>query len=53
MSLNYGRKGVEPVSEVLKATFIDEEEDTQKGKFLTFVIGQEEYGIEIRHREKR
>ncbi|SHJ38522.1 chemotaxis protein CheW [Propionispora hippei] len=25
------------------------EEDTQKGKFLTFSLGQEEYGIEIRH----
>ncbi|MEN6349069.1 MAG: chemotaxis protein CheW [Syntrophomonas sp.] len=24
------------------------EEDTQKGKFLTFIIGREEYGIEIR-----
>lgn len=25
------------------------EEDTQKGKFLTFSIGKEEYGIEIKH----
>lgn len=24
-------------------------EDTQKGKFLTFSIGKEEYGIEIKH----
>ena len=24
-----------------------EEEDTQKGKFLTFIIGNEFYGIEI------
>ncbi len=26
----------------------EEEEDTQKGKYLTFIIGREEYGIEIR-----
>ncbi len=25
------------------------EEDTQKGKFLTFHLGREDYGIEIRH----
>ncbi|TLS49372.1 purine-binding chemotaxis protein CheW [Paenibacillus antri] len=25
------------------------EEDTQKGKFLTFVLGTEEYGIEIKY----
>lgn len=34
------------MSEVLEEVF--EEEDTQRGKFLTFVIGREEYGIEIR-----
>lgn len=27
----------------------DEGEDTQEGKFLTFILGEEEYGIEIRH----
>lgn len=27
----------------------DETEDTQEGKFLTFILGEEEYGIEIRH----
>ncbi|MEN6350401.1 MAG: chemotaxis protein CheW [Syntrophomonas sp.] len=27
---------------------LDESEDTQKGKFLTFMIGRTEYGIEIR-----
>ncbi len=27
----------------------DEGEDTQEDKFLTFVLNQEEYGIEIRH----
>jgi purine-binding chemotaxis protein CheW len=26
---------------------VDEQEDTQKGKFLTFLIGKEAYGIEI------
>ncbi|MEN6326971.1 MAG: chemotaxis protein CheW [Syntrophomonas sp.] len=35
------------MSEVLEEVF-EEEEDTQRGKFLTFVIGREEYGIEIR-----
>lgn len=28
---------------------LDEGEDTQKGKFLTFSIGTENYGLEIRH----
>ena len=27
----------------------DEQEDTQEGKYLTFRIGREEYGIEIRY----
>lgn len=27
----------------------DQEEDTQKGKFLTFMVGKEEYGIEIKY----
>lgn len=26
----------------------DEDEDTQKGKYLTFTVGSEDYGIEIR-----
>ncbi len=30
-------------------TAADEQEDTQKGRFLTFVIGRETYGIEILH----
>ncbi|HEX3011119.1 MAG TPA: chemotaxis protein CheW [Syntrophomonadaceae bacterium] len=34
------------MSEILEEAW--EEEDTQKGKFLTFVVGREEYGIEIR-----
>ncbi len=28
---------------------MDESEDTQKGKFLTFSVGKEAYGIEIKH----
>lgn len=35
------------MSDILEEV-LDESEDTQKGKFLTFIIGQEEYGIEIR-----
>lgn len=27
----------------------EQQEDTQEGKFLTFSLGEEEYGIEIRH----
>ncbi|MEW6772018.1 MAG: chemotaxis protein CheW [Bacillota bacterium] len=27
----------------------EEDEDTQEDKFLTFILGEEEYGIEIRH----
>lgn len=27
----------------------DDDEDTQEGKYLTFKLGKEEYGIEIRH----
>lgn len=28
---------------------IDQEEDTQKGKFLTFILGSENYGLEIKY----
>jgi purine-binding chemotaxis protein CheW len=38
--------------ERLDADLVDddeEEEDTQEDKFLTFIIGKEDYGIEIRH----
>lgn len=28
---------------------MDQEEDTQKGKFLTFILGREQYGIEIKY----
>ncbi|MDD2497283.1 MAG: chemotaxis protein CheW [Desulfitobacteriaceae bacterium] len=36
------------MSEVLDEV-VQQEEDTQKGKFLTFLVGREEYGIEIRY----
>ncbi|MBW2128923.1 MAG: purine-binding chemotaxis protein CheW [Deltaproteobacteria bacterium] len=36
--------------ELLQEEFLeDEDEDTQKDKFLTFQVGKEDYGIEIRH----
>jgi purine-binding chemotaxis protein CheW len=33
----------------LDLDLLDQEEDTQKGKFLTFILGSESYGIEIKH----
>jgi purine-binding chemotaxis protein CheW len=36
------------MSEVLEES-VSQEEDTQKGKFLTFALGREVYGIEIRY----
>jgi len=36
------------MSEVLE-NVLEYEEDTQKGKYLTFVIGKEVYGIEIKY----
>ncbi|TYQ15786.1 UNVERIFIED_CONTAM: purine-binding chemotaxis protein CheW [Acetivibrio alkalicellulosi] len=36
------------MSDILQTLF-DSEEDTQKDKHLTFIIGKEIYGIEIRH----
>lgn len=35
------------MTEMLTQEFLEQEEDTQKGKFLTFSIGSEFYGIEI------
>jgi len=36
--------------EMVDDDFLDEDdEDTQKDKFLTFRVGEEDYGIEIRH----
>lgn len=41
------------LNERLDAELLDEyengDEDTQEDKFLTFILGKEEYGIEIRH----
>ena len=36
------------MSEIIDNT-MDMEEDTQKGRFLTFVLGKETYGIEIKY----
>jgi purine-binding chemotaxis protein CheW len=41
-------KGAATMSETLANELLGQEEDTQKGKFLTFVLGSESYGIEIR-----
>jgi purine-binding chemotaxis protein CheW len=35
--------------EVDEQSVIDQEEDTQKGKFLTFTLGSETYGLEIKY----
>lgn len=35
------------MTSVLEQTIGMEEEDTQKGRFLTFALGKEDYGIEI------
>ncbi|MDP4095008.1 MAG: chemotaxis protein CheW, partial [Bacillota bacterium] len=37
------------MAEVEVTNAFDQEEDTQKDKYLTFVVGSETYGIEIRH----
>ncbi len=40
-----------PLDEDLKSDLLvgENNEDTQQGKYLTFNLGKEEYGIEIRH----
>jgi purine-binding chemotaxis protein CheW len=40
---------VKPTSsgDSLNSDWDDEDDDSQKGKFLTFVLGREEFGIEI------
>lgn len=35
------------MSEIIKNILDEQEEDTQKGKFLTFHLGEESYGIDI------
>lgn len=37
------------MSEATVPNLLDYEEDTQKGKFLTFILGNETYGIEIKY----
>lgn len=36
-------------NEVIRDDYDEDDEDTQKDKFLTFQVGTEEFGIEIRH----
>jgi purine-binding chemotaxis protein CheW len=40
-------KGEKVMTSELEQTIGMEEEDTQKGRFLTFTLGKEDYGIEI------
>jgi purine-binding chemotaxis protein CheW len=42
------KKGIDLMTETKLLDQIDQEEDTQKGKFLTFSLGNESYGIEIK-----
>lgn len=37
------------MAENMADELLEQEEDTQKGKFLTFSLGKEFYGIEIKH----
>lgn len=37
------------MAELLGQEFTEQEEDTQKGRFLTFALGNESYGIEIKY----
>ncbi len=37
------------MAEAMEHEFMDDFEDTQKGKFLTFTVGKESYGIEIKY----
>ena len=37
------------MADTLKETMIEQEEDTQKGRFLTFALGNESYGLEIKY----
>jgi len=44
----YQQRGVADMSDAMEQT-LDTSEDTQKGKFLTFMVGKEEYAIEIKY----
>lgn len=37
------------MADIVTQEILDQEEDTQKGRFLTFILGKETYGIEIKH----
>ena len=37
------------MSNVIEQLVIDQEEDTQKGKYLTFTLGSEAYGLDIKY----
>jgi purine-binding chemotaxis protein CheW len=37
------------MSDVAEQSVINQEEDTQKGKFLTFTLGNEGYGLEVKY----
>lgn len=37
------------MSDFTQQSVLDQEEDTQKGKFLTFTVGSEAYGLEIKY----
>ncbi|HYE82473.1 MAG TPA: chemotaxis protein CheW [Clostridia bacterium] len=37
------------MADAMTQELLEQEEDTQKGKFLTFLLGHEFYGIEIRY----
>jgi purine-binding chemotaxis protein CheW len=42
-------QGGEKMSEVLRGALLEQQEETQKDKFLTFTLGKEYYGIEIKY----
>ncbi|MGE5677883.1 MAG: chemotaxis protein CheW [Pseudomonadota bacterium] len=37
------------MAEIIAQDMLEQEEDTQKDKYLTFILGNESYGIEIKH----
>ena len=37
------------MSNIIEQSVIDQEEDTQKGKFLIFTLGSEDYGLDIKY----
>jgi len=46
---NFKKKGALILSKLEEEEMIDCQEDTQRGRYLTFPIGDESYGIEIRY----